>query len=48
MGRKFRNEAQSGEITDERKDKVFIESVVDNCNVFKNCSKLPPSVVVHA
>ena len=40
------SEAQIEEIADERKDKVFIENVVDKCNVYNNCSKLHPPVML--
>ena len=39
------SEAQIEEIADERKDKVFIENVVDKCNVYNNYSKFHPPVV---
>ena len=32
-GRKWHGEAKKGEITDEKKDNIFIESVIDKCNV---------------
>ena len=40
-------EAQAGEITDEKKGKVLLESVIDKYNDYNNCSKLHPSIVIH-
>ncbi|GFW47914.1 hypothetical protein TNCV_2401011 [Trichonephila clavipes] len=45
---KSRGEAQTQKIRDERKYKVFIESVVDKCNVYNYCSKLRPPGAIHA
>ena len=39
---------KQGEITDERKDKAFIESFIGKCNVYSDCLKLLPPVVMHA
>lgn len=40
--------AQIEEIKHEKKDEVFIDSIIDKSNVYNNCLKSLPSTVIHA
>ena len=46
--RKWSSEAQREELTDERKDKVFLESVNYKYNPYNNYSKLGSPVAINA
>ena len=46
--RKRNGETQTGEITDERKNKIFIESAVDKFNVLQELFKIASPVAIHA